>query len=158
MPNPSSSTFFRTQQLLVDTRKVVSPITIATRRQHSRPHFIRRIATTATQSRRPAVHETIKARNRNMSTPADHKPLKQAPKVPPVPRPSARYVMLPPYAALVEARRCTHRPKCSRDLSDQPNIAPPPRLQSLQLRICARLPWRCAQQDSRWRDTRRERR
>jgi 8-oxo-dGTP pyrophosphatase MutT (NUDIX family) len=30
-----------------------------------------------------------------MSTPADHKPLKQAPKVPPVPRPSARYVKLP---------------------------------------------------------------
>src|SRR5689334_11525157 len=137
MPKPSFFTFCPTETRLVS---------LCAPRLSLRPNFRRypvqraRYSTSlsATRVSIPPIYPRTIVHRRKMSTPADHKPLKQAPKTPPVPRPSARYVA---YNSHSETPRPNDQ-KCSCHFAKQPDTTSPPRQESLQLRLRSRLPGR----------------
>jgi hypothetical protein len=146
MPMPSLSALIPTELRLLNLRVPQSLGTFGARRHYSPPRVIRQASIPAARGSRIPLYNLIVQRNK-MSTTADHKPLKQAPKSPPVPRPSARYVEL--LTSYSDHKRYTKSSQCPRHLSHQPNITSSSCLQSLQLRIRACLPWRRTKQDPR---------
>jgi hypothetical protein len=86
MPKPSAYCLLTKHSVFLTQRSSLSALA---RGLHSTPRFQRSTTAYTTTSFRLAVYEKIASipQKRNMSSPADHKPLKQAPKTPP----SARY-------------------------------------------------------------------
>jgi hypothetical protein len=99
---------------------------------------------------RPTRQAVTCIQKRNMSTPADHQPSKKALKTPAVPRPSARYATSLESInidMLTSLQRSAHLP-------NEPDSAPPSRIESLQFRLCTCLPRRRTLQNPRRRDPR----
>ena len=92
MPKPSLIKPSLIESRLAKFRVLPYPVFHLPRRQQAILHTAPQASAFASRSFGSRVSFGLLLQKRKMSTPADHKPAKQAPKVPPVPRPSARYV------------------------------------------------------------------